>query len=126
MYMWMKISMILTALLISTAVASSWYYKYSQGVIMTLTENNAKLELAVETQKSAMEAMQKSFETQAAALTSLSANNQNLSDEKDALSTKLMKHDLEELSRRKPGLIETRINNGTKDLFSSFVDLSTE
>jgi TRAP-type uncharacterized transport system substrate-binding protein len=50
--MWMKISMILTALLISTAVASSWYYKYSQGVIMTLTENNAKLELAVETQKS--------------------------------------------------------------------------
>ena len=126
MYMWMKISMILTALLISTAVASSWYYKYSQGVIMTLTENNAKLELAVETQKSAMEAMQKSFETQAAALTSLSASNQNLSAEKDALSTKLMKHDLEELSRRKPGLIETRINNGTKDLFSSFVDLSTE
>ena len=90
--MWMKISMILTALLISTAVASSWYYKYSQGVIMTLTENNAKLELAVETQKSAMEAMQKSFKTQAAALTSLSANNQNLSAEKDALSTKLMKH----------------------------------
>jgi TRAP-type uncharacterized transport system substrate-binding protein len=124
--MWMKISMILTALLISTAVASSWYYKYSQGVIMTLTENNAKLELAVETQKSAMEAMQKSFETQAAALTNLSANNQNLSAEKDALSNKLMKHDLEELSRRKPGLIETRINNGTKDLFSSFVDLSTE
>ena len=124
--MWMKISMILTALLISTAVASSWYYKYSQGVIMTLTENNAKLELAVETQKSAMEAMQKSFETQAAALTNLSANNQNLSAEKDALSNKLMKHDLEELSRRKPGLIETRINNGTKDLFSSFVALSTE
>ena len=124
--MWMKISMILTALLISTAIASSWYYKYSQGVIMTLTENNAKLELAVETQKSAMEAMQKSFETQAAALTNLSANNQNLSAEKDALSNKLMKHDLEELSRRKPGLIETRINNGTKDLFSSFVDLSTE
>ena len=124
--MWMKISMILTALLISTAVASSWYYKYSQGVIMTLTENNAKLELAVETQKSAMEAMQKSFEIQAAALTNLSANNQNLSAEKDALSNKLMKHDLEELSRRKPGLIETRINNGTKDLFSSFVDLSTE
>ena len=42
--MWMKISMILIALLISTTVASSWYYKYSQGVIRTLTENNAKLE----------------------------------------------------------------------------------
>ena len=124
--MWMKISMILIALLISTTVASSWYYKYSQGVIRTLTENNAKLEIAIETQKATMEAMQKSFELQAAALTSLSVSNQTLSLEKEALSTKLMKHDLEELSKRKPGLIETRINNGTKDLFTSFIDLSAQ
>jgi hypothetical protein len=124
--MWMKLSMILIALLLSATMVFSWYYKRTQNTIMTLTENNAKLELAVESQKETIVAMQESFKMQAAALTTLSSSNQTLNTEKEELSTKLMKHDLEELSRRKPGLIETRINNGTKDLFNSFIDLSTE
>jgi septal ring factor EnvC (AmiA/AmiB activator) len=124
--MWMKISLVLLALLVSSSLASAWYYKYSQDIIMTLQANNAKLEVAINTQKETIASMKESFERQAAALTDLSAANQALNNEKDALSTKLMKHDLEELSRKKPGLIERRINSGTKKLFSDFTDLSTQ
>jgi hypothetical protein len=124
--MWMKLSLVLLALLVSSSLASAWYYKYSQDIIMTLQSNNAKLEVAINTQKETISSMKENFEKQAAALTDLSAANQALNSEKDALSTKLMKHDLEELSRRKPVLIERRINNGTKKLFSDFTDLSTQ
>ena len=124
--MWMKLSLVLLALLVSSSLASAWYYKYSQDIIMTLQSNNAKLEVAINTQKQTISSMKENFEKQAAALTDLSAANQALNSEKDALSTKLMKHDLEELSRRKPVLIERRINNGTKKLFSDFTDLSTQ
>tara|TARA_R110000803_G_scaffold17479_15_gene47074 strand:- start:282 stop:656 length:375 start_codon:yes stop_codon:yes gene_type:complete len=124
--MWMKVSMMLLALLVSSSLVSAWYYKYSQDIIMTLQTNNAKLEVAITTQKETITSMKENFERQAAALTGLSLANQSLNDEKDALSTKLMKHDLEELSRRKPVLIERRINSGTKTLFDDFIELSTQ
>tara|TARA_B110000285_G_C15129487_1_gene622524 strand:+ start:2447 stop:2815 length:369 start_codon:yes stop_codon:yes gene_type:complete len=122
----MKVSMMLLALLVSSSLVSAWYYKYSQDIIMTLQTNNAKLEVAITTQKETITSMKENFERQAAALTGLSLANQSLNDEKDALSTKLMKHDLEELSRRKPVLIERRINSGTKTLFDDFIELSTQ
>ena len=43
---------------------------------------------------------------------------------KDELIEKLQKHDLTRLSLKKPGLIEKRINNGTKQLFESFESLT--
>ena len=43
---------------------------------------------------------------------------------KDELIEKLQKHDLTRLSLKKPGLIEKRINNGTKELFESFESLT--
>ena len=43
---------------------------------------------------------------------------------KDELINKLQKHDLTRLSLKKPGLIEKRINNGTKKLFESFESLT--
>ena len=90
--MWMKVSMMLLALLVSSSLVSAWYYKYSQDIIMTLQTNNAKLEVAITTQKETITSMKENFERQAAALTGLSLANQSLNDEKDALSTKLMKH----------------------------------
>jgi len=56
----------------------------------------------------------------------LATANTALSVERDALSTKLMKHDLEELSRLKPGLVEKRINDATKELFSSFMSITAK
>lgn len=115
------------AILLATVSTGFYvYYKDSQYKIQILAENNAKLTMAIEQQKLAFEAAEKKYKNQLVALTTLTAANQKLSAEKEALSNKLMKHDLEELSRRKPGLVENRINNGTKDIFTSIMQLSTE
>ncbi len=43
---------------------------------------------------------------------------------RDTLIDKVRKHDLAKLSLQKPGLVETRINNGTKRLFRELEELS--
>ena len=45
-------------------------------------------------------------------------------DYKDTLIDKLRKHNLAKLSLKKPGLVEKKINSGTKKLFESFEKLS--
>lgn len=124
----MSIKTTLYAAVIITALTGSFYiyYQSSQHKIAVLTESNTKLTMAVETQKKTIAAIQERYKTQTAAIASLAESNASLSLEKDALSNKLMRHDLEELSRRKPALVETRINNGTKELFSSLTNLSTK
>lgn len=102
------------------------YHKVASSKIATLVETNSKLNLAVTEQKAAIDSIQTKYQKQANTLSVLITANSTLSREKEALSNKLMKHDLEELSRRKPGMVEKRINDGTKELFSSFTDLSTE
>jgi ribosomal protein L3 len=82
--------------------------------------------MVVEEQKNTIATIKNKYEQQTSSLTSLLASNATLTREKENLSNKLMKHDLEELSRRKPALVETRINNGTKELFDSFVTITTE
>ena len=43
---------------------------------------------------------------------------------KNTLIDKLRKHDLAKLSLKKPGLVEKKINAGTKKLFESFEEIS--
>ena len=43
---------------------------------------------------------------------------------RDTLIDKLRKHDLAKLSLKKPGLVEKKINNGTKKLFRSLESLT--
>ena len=45
-------------------------------------------------------------------------------DYKNTLIDKLRKHDLAKLSMKKPGMMEKRINNGTKKLFRSLESLT--
>ena len=115
-----------TAITVAMLITSGYaYYINSQHKIKALTEVNTKLALKVDTQTKTITAMQLQYKQQTAALDKLNSSNASLYLEKEQLSTKLMKHDLEELSKRKPALVETRINNGTKELFRSLVDIST-
>ena len=45
-------------------------------------------------------------------------------DYKNNLIAKLRKHDLVRLSQQKPGLVEKKINVGTKKLFKSFESIT--
>ena len=101
-----------------------YYYKDTQQRIQILTENTAKLETAKQLQDDTINAMiedrEKFDELNKELQGKLSAANVY----KDVLIGKLRKHDLAKLSMKKPGLVEKKINNGTKKLFRSLEIMS--
>ena len=101
-----------------------YYYKDTQERIRILTENTAKLETAKKMQDDTITAMiedrEKFDELNKELGRKLSAANVY----KDVLIGKLRKHNLAKLSLRKPGLVEKKINNGTKKLFRALEKIS--
>jgi len=102
-----------------------YYYKDTQERIQILTENSAKLEQATQTQKQTIDTLIADAEKFAKLNSELQAELVRANDYKNELIGKLRKHDLTRLSQQKPGLIEKRINNGTKKLLENFESLTT-
>ena len=96
-------------------LGASSLYLYNDN--QTLKENNFKLEGAVAEQKAATAAIRESFEKQGAALSNMQRANAQIEAEKDRYLDIFNRHNLNKLALLKPGLIETRINNGTKAVF---------
>ena len=101
-----------------------YYYKDSQERIRILTENTAKLETAKQLQDNTINAMIEDRQKFTALNKELQANLDKANVYKDVLIGKLRKHNLAKLSLRKPGLVEKKINNGTKKLFRSLEAIS--
>ena len=101
-----------------------FYYKHTQKTIATLHQNNAKLQGAVESQKAAIESMDENFTKQSKLVGDLQIKLSEAEDGYKKLSSKLRRHDLEELSRAKPGLMENRINKGTARLILELEEIS--
>ena len=101
-----------------------YYYKDTQSRIQTLTENNSKLEVATQAQEQTINTLiedrEKFEELNKELQTKLDKANQY----RDTLIDKLRKHDLAKLSLKKPGVVEKKINNGTKKLFRSLENLT--
>lgn len=95
------------------------YYKDTQARISQLTSNNATLKAANEANQATITQLEATAELQAALTQDLQKNLQEAEEYQDKLIGQLRKHDLTKLSLKKPGLIEARINNGTKELFDS-------
>ena len=112
--------------LVGGVVYGGWYYyKDTQARIQTLTENSAKLEIATKLQKSTINILIADAEKFAKLNNELQTNLIRANDYKNELIGKLRKHNLTRLSQQKPGLVEKRINNGTKKLLESFESLTT-
>tara|TARA_R100001244_G_C5144602_1_gene128549 strand:- start:426 stop:833 length:408 start_codon:yes stop_codon:yes gene_type:complete len=101
-----------------------YYYKDSQERIRILTENTAKLETAKKMQDDTINAMIEDRERFSALTKELQTNLDKANVYRDVLIGKLRKHNLAKLSLRKPGLVEKKINNGTKRLFRSLERIS--
>jgi len=101
-----------------------YYYKDSQERIRILTENTAKLETAKQLQDDTITAMIEDRERFSVLTKELQTNLDKANNYKDVLIGKLRKHNLAKLSLRKPGLVEKKINAGTKKLFRSLEVLS--
>ena len=101
-----------------------YFYKDSQERIRILTENTAKLETAKQLQDDTITAMIEDRERFSALTKELQTKLDKANVYKDVLIGKLRKHDLAKLSLKKPGLVEKKINNGTKKLFRSLEVMS--
>jgi len=97
-----------------------YYYKDTQARIRILTENSAKLEMAKKVQDQTIETLKEDADKYRRLNKDLSLALQKAHVYKNELIGKLRKHNLTRLSQQKPGLVEKKINRGTKRLFESF------
>ena len=101
-----------------------YYYKDTQSRIQTLTENNSKLEVATQQQEQTINTLVEDREKFEELNKELQVKLDKANQYRDTLIDKLRKHDLAKLSLKKPGLVEKKINNGTKKLFRSLESLT--
>ena len=102
-----------------------YYYNDTQARIAILTENSAKLEQATNTQKQTIDTLVEDAEKYRELNKELNTKLEAANEYKNKLIGKLRKHNLAKLSMQKPGLVEKKINNGTKKLFESLEKLTS-
>jgi len=98
------------------------YYLYQQNQV--LLANNAALEGAVATQEAAIKNMQNDFALQTKQLGDLQKKSQATQLEMNRYLDIFKRHNLTKLAAAKPGLLEPRINKGTKNVFDSIEEIS--
>ncbi len=84
-----------------------------------LSALNQAFELRDAEQKAAIESLQSDFALQTEGLLEIQARNQEIQQEMSRYLDIFKRHDLTRLAAAKPGLIQPRINKGTKDVFDS-------
>ena len=91
------------------------YWLYTENE--TLKENNAQLEVGIATQEKTIESLQNDFALQGQSLQELTAKNNEIELEMNRYLDIFKRHNLTRLAAAKPGLIETRVNKATKEVF---------
>ena len=101
------------AIILLLGGSSYWLYNENQ----TLNANVIKLDQALEDQREAFTRMVTEYEKQGKELNNLARANAQIEAEKDQYLAIFRKHNLDKLALMKPGLIESRVNNATKEVF---------
>ena len=83
----------------------------------TLRENNAKLVSATQMQEETISQLQNDMALQGQSLLELQSKGQEIQKEMDRYLDIFKRHNLTKLAAAKPGLIETRANKATKEVF---------
>ena len=84
-----------------------------------LSQVNQAFEIRNQEQLATIETMQNDFKVQSEGLLALQTKNQEIQAEMNRYLDIFKRHDLTKLAAAKPGLIEPRVNNGTKKVFES-------
>ena len=105
-------------LLVAVGLVTFFLYNQNQ----TLTQNNIKLEAAVEQQEEAMAAMKEQYEKQGKALQNMSRKNAEIEAEKAEYLAIFSRHNLDLLAVKKPGLIENRFNGASEAVMEGLED----
>ena len=99
------------------AMGLGGYFLYQQNESLKI--ENLSFQVRDQEQQATIQAQQKSFERQSQALNSLTARNAEIEGEMTRYLDIFKRHSLNKLALAKPGLIEKRVNKGTKDVFET-------
>ena len=100
------------------------YYKDTQQRIATLTENNAKLETAIQISEESIATLQSDIAKNGELNRVLQKELQIAEQYGDQLRNTLRKHNLTHLANKKPGLIERKMQNATNRLWNDLADIT--
>lgn len=85
---------------------------------------NVSLQAAAEINEQTIRSLEQRMTAQIEQVTNLTSANQQLQSEKDEYLSIFRRHDLQRLALARPGLIEPRINNGTREVFRDMEEAS--
>ena len=120
----MKLSGILLIIMFTMGGMGYWYYTDTQKTITVLTENNAKLNMAVETNEATIKVMAADFKKANEEIQRVNVEFAATRQQNNILSDKLARHDLELLAASRPDSIERLINGGSLNAARCFELLS--
>lgn len=120
-----KIAVLEFILIIDMAGAGVGYFHYTEGVIAALHEDNAKLQVAVNTQQATIEAQQQAAKAQAAQTLVLQQTLDNAEMNRRSLEDKLRQKDIAAMARANSNDLEKRINNATTRAFDDITRITT-
>lgn len=117
---------IIVGILGSAAYGAKYYYDTTQNTIAQLRDNNAKLEVANETNQATIEKMGQDTARLNELNSELNMNLRKSEKYGDELRNTLNKHNLTHLANKKPGLIEKRMQNATDKLWDDLRSITDD
>ena len=117
--------LIVVGLLGGAVYGAKYYYDTTQNTIAALRENNAKLEVANETNQATIKQMGQDTARLNDLTNQLAQDLQTSERYGDELRATLNKHNLTNLANRKPGLIEKRMQNATDKLWDDLEGITS-
>ena len=119
-----KLAIVFFMLMVTMAGVGSWYYKQTQQKIATLQENNAKLEVAVDTAESSIATLQADALKSAELTKKLQKDLQKAEAYGDNLRNRLRELDLVQDAIRDSANLEGRMNGATAKLWRELEDIT--
>ncbi len=99
------------------AMALGGYFLYQQNESLKI--ENLAFQVRDQEQQATIKAQQESFEKQSSALNNMTARNAEIEGEMNRYLDIFKRHNMNKLAIAKPGLIEKRVNDGTKKVFET-------
>jgi len=114
---------ILMSVIMAMCVSGFLYYQFSVVPMKNKLEEQAKViiaqDLRDQEQKAAIESIQNNLAVTTESLKGLQIQNQQYEAEMSEYLDIFRRHNIAKLASAKPGLMETRVNNATKEVFDA-------
>jgi len=114
---------ILMSIIMAMGVSGFLYYQFSVVPMKNKLEEQAKViiaqDLRDQEQKAAIESIQNNLAVTTESLKGLQIQNQQYEAEMSEYLDIFRRHNIAKLASAKPGLMETRVNNATKEVFDA-------